>query len=745
MQVHADSYSTSVPGMPGQYLAKTAVRVERVVFSNEESGYAVLRVRPNSGGQGFTMKGIVGDMHEGATVKVAGKWTETKYGTQLEVGEIDLPDLSGEGVLDFLKAGFVKGVGLKLADELWEHFGMRLHAVLENESHRLTEVKGIGKTKAEVIKESWDEAAGKREALCEFQKLGLHVGIVRQLFNLWPAPMALRVVRENPYMLLWKVSGVGFLTADHIAMKLGIPQDSMMRLSAALHYVLDMAEQEGHCYLPEDDLLRKTLKELMLDVPLKRLEEALDWLEVEEQISREAAPGAEGEFLVYRKVTHVSEITLAKHLRRIAAHEKKAVAGLDEAFDAFEKKRGISSLHHCQREALKMAFENPVCVITGGPGTGKTMIIRAIIEISKEKTPKKRISLCAPTGRAAKRMAESTGMDASTIHRLLGFSPDEGFGFNMDNPLPTDMLICDESSMLDVHLARALVSAIRSGTSLVFVGDVNQLPSVGPGNVLRDIIKSGTVPTVTLEQVYRQSQGSYISLNAAAVLRGDFDDIQFSGTDDFFWAGIRGKELQPEEKAEAITTLLTMCVERLLELNHKAQDIQVLCPMRKGKLGVTELNKVLQRIYNPGATPFFVGKERQFCIGDRVMQTKNNYDKDVFNGDQGVIVSATDKEAVIDFDGRLVTYPRQDLGEITLSYAMTVHKSQGSESRAVILVLAKAHYMMLQRSILYTGITRARERCVLIGEKAAVKMAVSSNNVALRNTCLETRLLACAV
>lgn len=744
MQGHAEQYSTSVPGMPGQFFAKTSVRVERVVFSNIESGYAVLRVRPNTGGRDFTMKGYVGDMREGATVKVAGKWAETKYGTQLEVSDIDLPDLTGEGVVDFLKAGFVKGVGLKLADELWEHFGMRLYDVLENESHRLTEVKGIGKTKAEVIKESWDDAAGKREALREFQKLGLHVGIVRQLFALWPAPMALRIVRENPYMLLWKVSGVGFLTADHIAMKLGIPLDSLMRLSAALHYVLDMAEQEGHCYLREDDLLRKTLKELKLDVPMKRLEEALAWLEVEEQIWREADPDDKTEFFVYRRVTYASELSLSRHLRRLAAAEPKAVEGLDEALAVFEAKQGIE-LHPGQREALKLAFASPVCVITGGPGTGKTTIIRAIVDISKKKTPKKRISLCAPTGRAAKRMAETSGMEASTIHRLLGFSPDEGFASNQDNPLPTDMLVCDESSMLDVHLARALVCAIRSGATLVFVGDVNQLPSVGPGNVLRDIIQSGTVPTVKLEQVYRQSEGSYISLNAAAVLRGDYEAIQFAGTDDFFWAGIRGHDLAPEEKAEAITTLLTMCVERLLELNHKADDIQVLCPMRKGKLGVNELNKVLQRLYNPNAVPFYTGKERQFCINDRVMQTKNNYDKDVFNGDQGVIVSATDKEAIIDFDGRLVAYSRQDLGEITLAYAMTIHKSQGSESRAVILVLAMSHYMMLQQSILYTGITRAKERCLLIGEKAAVKKAVLSNNVAQRNTRLETRLIFCAV
>lgn len=494
----------------------------------------------------------------------------------------------------------------------------------------------------------------------------------------------------------------------------------------------EASSKEGHCFLPKEDLFARVQEFLRLQ-NTDLLEPALNRLCERKRLYLETIRRAES---VYQSRMAKSEKGLAMEFRERIQALSEDSARLRSLLREYETLQGIG-LDETQRAAVLRAVQNRVSVITGGPGTGKTTIIKAVIWVLQHLGTSCRVALCSPTGRAAKRMSESTGRRAATIHRMLGFNPGEGFAYNEFKSLPAEAVICDEASMLDTRFAYALVRALDKKCRLILVGDVNQLPSVGVGNVLNEIIASEKVPVSTLGTIYRQSDSSFIALNAKAVLEGKKSEVKLDNTaDDFFFMGVRNQEAGSEEKSKMVQAGLVTCVERLIAKGYGLNEIQVLSPMKDRTLGENELNILLQRTFNPQGRTVYQGNQREFRVGDKVMQVRNNYDRDVFNGDVGTVASGSANSLTVDFYGKEVAYKREDLHELTLAYAITIHKAQGSESRAVILIMSNSHYIMLSRPILYTGITRAKEICTVIGEKKALWTAIGKNEVSNRNTHL---------
>jgi len=729
--------SLTIPGAVGECLERLDVVVENQIFAATDTGYAIIKVRPASCKKGcyaFVAAGITGEVRQEERLVLSGEWMQTKYGVQLKISQFETPDLSGGNILEFLTGGFVKGIGQKLGEAIFKKFGDDTARIFDQEPQRLLEVKGIKKAKYQKILAEWQKVCGKRMALIEFQKMGLHAGIVRQIFTRWSNPaFAVEQIKNNPYLLAWEIRGAGFLTADSVAKKLGIPEDSQNRLAAGLLFPLHEANNEGHCFLFEDELYQRFCK-LIGYRHREVFSDVLCRLEGEKYVELFLQAG--GAVCVYLPGLARDERIVADGIRR--RQGARRFQGLEDKLAVFSKQCGLR-LHPDQVQAVHMACQNQRLVITGGPGTGKTTIVRCILAMLQELRPDADIVLAAPTGRAAKRMAESTGYEASTIHRLLQYSPETGFIRNADNPIDADVVIIDESSMLDIRLARHLIDAMDDSAAFILVGDVNQLPSVGPGSVLKDLIDSGQVPVVRLSHIYRQSEDSYISLNAKAILDGRFSDVNLSNkTRDFFFVGPQNTKAVPEEKHREIQAGIVKCYARLLEKGYAPTEIQVLTPMKEGLLGVNNLNVILQQQFNPHGEVVYQGREREFRRGDKVMQLVNNYDKEIFNGDQGTIAGKSDDgEISIRFeDGRIIAFESSDFSEIALAYCMTVHKAQGSESKAAIVVLAYAHYVMLSRSIFYTAVTRAKEICILAGEMTAMQAAVRNNKVAARNTNL---------
>ncbi len=710
--------------------------VSSQVYLNEENGYAVARVTSAQEPGLITVCGTMGKLTPGEMLELKGQWKEhPKYGRQFIVSEFEqLFPASVNGIKRFLGSGMIKGIGPVMAGKMVKEFGKNVLDVLENEPDKLLKVEGLGPKKLEKIKESWWNHREIRNLMLFLQTHEIPTTFAGRIFKQYGGEAIARIT-ENPYDLVYDIRGVGFKTADRMAMKLGVAPDSPQRIQAAIIYILFQLSEKGHLFYPAQELVFKVC-EALEDIEPQAVETALDSLEKRKQIVVEDLPEQGISNAVYLTFFFRMEIESAQRLAGLTTHpsglsEKK----IRDRIIQLENRDRIS-LTAQQKQAVLDACLNKAYIITGGPGTGKTTITRMIVRALNGLGLN--IKLAAPTGRAAKRLSQATGADAATIHRLLKFNPSGGFDHNEENKLKADAIIVDEASMLDAQLTTQLLRALPVTCRLILVGDVNQLPAVGPGNVLHDIIASETVPCAVLTSIFRQARESSIVVNAHRINTGKFpvNSSKEPPHADFFWV----EQDDPIKIQELIVYMVCERIPAVYGLNGM-RDIQVLTPMHKGSVGTQELNRVLQAKLNPG-TDAIVRGYKSFRVGDRVLQVRNNYDKDVFNGDLGWITaySSEDAEMTVDFDGRQVKYEPEEVDELTLAYAVSVHKSQGSEYPAVLMPVVTQHFMLLQRNLIYTGLTRARQLAIIIGSKKAMGIGVRNIGAGRRFTHLRYRL-----
>jgi exodeoxyribonuclease V alpha subunit len=698
--------------------------VERITFQGEDSGYTIAKLMPAAGGELVTVVGAMATVQAGESVRMQGEWsTHPKYGRQFKFsGYSSLAPATLEGIRKYLGSGLIKGIGPVTAERIVKHFGLETLDVIDNQPERLLEVGGTGPKRVETIKKGWDEQRHVKEVMLFLQSHGVSTGFAVKIYKKYE-DQAIELVRSNPYRLERDIWGVGFLSADRIARNLGIPENAPQRIQAGIRYVLNKAAEAGHVFLPRDELVKAAVEQLRIGPELipKGIEQMLQDGELK----------ADGD-QIYLPPLFYAEEGVAEQLRRLLQAPVEVWEGLDQALEAIEAKAGIR-FADSQRQAIRTAAESKVMVLTGGPGTGKTTITRAIIEIFEAMGLK--VLLCSPTGRAAKKLAEATDRLAKTIHRLLGFKPPGGFEHDRNKPLLADALVADEMSMVDTSLMYSLLQAVPEHARLVLVGDVDQLPSVGAGSVLRDLISSRALPVVRLSEIFRQAKESQIVTNAHRINAGGFPDIDNANAKDFFFA-------QQDEPEQVVALVRDLCATRLPQRYgfDPIEDIQVLAPMYRSLVGASNLNTMLQQSLNPDEKGWKRGGV-EFRVGDKVMQIRNNYDKNVFNGDVGRIkvLDLEEQRAVVAFEDE-VEYELAEMDELVLAYAVTVHKSQGSEYRVVVLPVTTQHYVMLQRNLLYTAVTRAREMVVIVGSKKALALAVKNADIAARHTGLVQRL-----
>ncbi|MDX3849238.1 ATP-dependent RecD-like DNA helicase [Streptomyces sp. AK02-01A] len=721
--------------------------LERITYANEENGYTVARVDTGGGGDLLTVVGSLLGAQPGESLRMEGRWaSHPQYGKQFTVENYTtvLP-ATIQGIRRYLGSGLIKGIGPRIADRIVEHFGLDTLDIIEREPARLVEVPGLGPKRTKLIAAAWEEQKAIKEVMIFLQGVGVSTSIAVRIYKKY-GDASISVVKNEPYRLAADVWGIGFLTADRIAQAVGIPHDSPERVKAGLQYALSQSTDQGHCFLPEEQLIADAVKLLQVDTGL--VIECLSELATEDEgVVREKVPGPDGGELVtavYLVPFHRAELSLsAQVLRLLRTGEDRMPAFRDVAWDkalSWLAGRTGAELAPEQQQAVRLALTEKVAVLTGGPGCGKSFTVRSIVELARAK--KAKVVLAAPTGRAAKRLAELTGAEASTVHRLLELRPGGDAAYDRDRPLDADLVVVDEASMLDLLLANKLVKAVAPGAHLLLVGDVDQLPSVGAGEVLRDLLaEGGPVPRVRLTRIFRQAQQSGVVTNAHRINSGVQPITQ--GLSDFF--------LFVEEETEDAGRLTVDVAARRIPARFgldPRRDVQVLAPMHRGPAGAGALNSLLQQAITP-ARPELPEKRlggRVFRVGDKVTQIRNNYEKGengVFNGTVGVVTSLNLEDqrlTVLTDEDEEVPYDFDELDELAHAYAVTIHRSQGSEYPAVVIPVTTGAWMMLQRNLLYTAVTRAKKLVVLVGSRRAIGQAVRTVSAGRRFTAVDHRL-----
>jgi exodeoxyribonuclease V alpha subunit len=717
--------------------------IERITFHSQESGYTVARLNTGNVKQLITVVGSFANIQAGQTLQLQGVWGEhPQYGSQFQVVKYtETKPATLTGIEKYLGSGLIKGVGPVTAKRIVKHFGLDTLEIIENQIDRLSEVPGIAKKRIAMIQSTWAEQKSIKEVMIFLSGHGVSTTYAVKIYKQY-GDNAIATVTTNPYQLAIDIFGIGFLTADKIAVNVGVSPWSKFRYQAGVLHVLDKASEDGHCYLPEAKIVPFT-KELLTTEDHQVEEDAialiLSEMVTEEQLIRELSD----EILYYKPSFFYSEQHLAKLLQqkletKIDVDSERVKSWINR----FTASNQIQ-LSSQQLQAVETAALEKVMILTGGPGTGKTFVTRTIVTLWKAMG--KKIACAAPTGRAAKRLSEMTGIEAKTLHRLLEFDPSKmGFKRDLDNQLDCSAIVVDESSMVDLFMAHSLLKAIPKHCLLLMVGDIDQLPSVGPGNVLKDLIASEQIPVVRLTQVFRQAAESAIIRTAHQINHGQIpklEPVSMKSTSDCLW---HSGGTEAEHGVQTICELIEHYIPKAGF--NPATDVQVLCPMTRGLIGTRNLNKVLQQLINPKSEDKaeLARGDSILRVSDRVMQLKNDYNKEVFNGDLGMVmgIDHTEKEVTIDFDGRDVVYDYADLNEITLAWATSIHKSQGSEYPVVILPLYTQHYIMLSRNLFYTGLTRAKKLALIVGSEKAVAIAVKQVKQQQRYTRLRERLKA---
>lgn len=697
--------------------------IKNIRYHNDDSGYTVMEAADDVTGKIFTA--VCNNMFlpsKGQKFFASGDWVNGRYGKEFRISSYKEEELkTRSAIAEYLSSGLFKGIGPALSKKIVDNFGEDTIDIIENNPERLSEVKGLSKNKIETLTTVWKEKKCISDIIIFFKEYGLTTNLILKIYKQYGCD-AIKIISNNPYVMIDDIEYIGFKKADEIAMKMGFAIDDHRRIYAGVKFVLNASTEDGHTFLYFNELVSK----------------ACDMLTVNEYIIK-ATIGVligDGELVsvdnkIFLLTLYMAENSIAHKLMEINNNKNKTLYNVNKTIDDVEIENGFK-YNDLQREAIRMALSSNLMILTGGPGTGKTTALKGIIQMFKSMNLS--IGAAAPTGKASKRMSEVTGLNAKTIHRLLDYNPYYGYGYNEENPLPYDVIIIDEMSMVNVLLMNVLIKAISPSTKLILVGDVDQLPSIGAGNVLSDCIETKLIPTIRLTEIFRQEEDSEIILKAHAINNGKEIVINNSKPNNNFFVI---KKYGDETIADEIISLVTTRLPK--KYNVKPTDIQVLSPMRKyTTVGADEMNNTLQSLLNTSVDGIKVGKIT-FKVGDKVMQTKNNYDKEVFNGDVGFItdINLSEKTITVDYDDNVVIYDKTDMDELVLAYVSTIHKSQGSEYPIVIIPITRKHSKMLQRNLIYTGITRSKEICILVGEPEMISYAIGNTKYSIRNTYLK--------